>query len=578
MSFPAPSRRQVFCEIALIFAVFFIQGAWPVPDVNETCYLAKAIHVWQPDWLRGDFFMESANAHLSFCMAFGWLSLWLSPAATAWTARMLIWAALAWAWRRLSWAIVPRAWWAVLTAALFVCLLERCHMAGEWVFGGAEAKPFAYAFIFLGIESLVRNRWNRALLLFGAASAFHVLVGGWSVVAAGVAWLWLRCRNRRDATLPPPLFALWPGLLGGLLLALPGIVPVMMLDWGASREIIQKAHYIYVFERLPHHLTLSGIKPYFILRLAMLFVFWLLLGLLERRNRDCPNFRAGENGTVPFNANEESVLRLRAFVAGAAAITLTGAIVNSLMFVDRPLAADLLRYYWFRLTDVAVPLGVALESVALVASGMSHLAARQKMKMQNSRRLTASGASLSSPRFWLVLAVLAAAIHINFRVQDHLVPSAPRSHRIPAYDDWRAACRWVADPNNKKVPPDAQFIVPRHAQAFKWYTGHGDVADWKDLPQSAEEIVRWWQYMQDIYATDLPGGPRWFEQPADMGAERLRALARKYGVQYVITKVAPPRNCYDYYSMQKWLRTSSLPGFDVLYRNNNYAVLRIVLE
>lgn len=134
------------------------------------------------------------------------------------------------------------------------------------------------------------------------------------------------------------------------------------------------------------------------------------------------------------------------------------------------------------------------------------------------------------------------------------------------------------DPNNKKVPPDAQFIVPRHAQAFKWYTGHGDVADWKDLPQSAEEIVRWWQYMQDIYATDLPGGPRWFEQPADMGAERLRALARKYGVQYVITKVAPPRNCYDYYSMQKWLRTSSLPGFDVLYRNNNYAVLRIVLE
>ena len=29
--------------------------------------------------------------------------------------------------------------------------------------------------------------------------------------------------------------------------------------------------------------------------------------------------------------------------------------------------ADLLRYYWFRLTDVALPLGVALEGMAMVA-------------------------------------------------------------------------------------------------------------------------------------------------------------------------------------------------------------------
>ncbi len=147
---------------SLIFAVFFIQGAWPVPDVNEPYYLGQVIHYWNPGWLRGDFFIETPNTHRVFCLAFGWLSLWLKPATLAWTGRILTWSLLAWAWRRLSFAVVPRPWWAVLSAALFVCLTDRCQMAGEWVIGGVEAKGFAYVLGFLGLEQLVRNRWNRA--------------------------------------------------------------------------------------------------------------------------------------------------------------------------------------------------------------------------------------------------------------------------------------------------------------------------------------------------------------------------------------------------------------------------------
>ena len=40
--------------------------------------------------------------------------------------------------------------------------------------------------------------------------------------------------------------------------------------------------------------------------------------------------------------------------------------IQPLVSVDRALAADLLRYYWFRLTDVALPLGVALEGAAWI--------------------------------------------------------------------------------------------------------------------------------------------------------------------------------------------------------------------
>ena len=134
-----------------------------MPDVNEPYYLGKAIHFWNPHWLPGDFFMDSPDTHKVFYFTFGWLSLLLSKTTLAWTGRLLSWALLAWAWRRLSFAVVPRAWWSVLTAALFACLMERFQMAGEWLIGGVEAKPFAYVFVLLGMESLVRDRWNRAL-------------------------------------------------------------------------------------------------------------------------------------------------------------------------------------------------------------------------------------------------------------------------------------------------------------------------------------------------------------------------------------------------------------------------------
>ena len=202
-----------------------------------------------------------------FYFTFGWLSLWLGPAGAGLDRTDLTWLLLAWAWQRLSVAVVPRPWYSVLTAALFVCLIERCHMAGEWVIGGVEAKGFAYVFVFLGLEAFVRNRWNRGLLLLGAAAAFHVLVGGWAVGGRGRC-LAPACRAASPRLRPPwacapPLRSLWPGILGGLLLALPGLWPSLALDWGVDPQTARQAHEIYVFERLPHHLVLAGMRPRF---------------------------------------------------------------------------------------------------------------------------------------------------------------------------------------------------------------------------------------------------------------------------------------------------------------------------
>ncbi len=352
-----PRRWLIVAEIGLILAVFTLQGAWPVPDVNEPYYLGKAIDYWNPDWIANDPFLESADTHTVFYFTFGWLSLLFSPPALAWIGRLATWTLLAWAWRRLSFAVWPRPWGAALTGAIFVCLLQRCQMAGEWVIGGVEAKGFAYVLVLLGLEALVRGRWNRTWLLFGAASAFHVLVGGWSVVAAAAAWL-LLWDDR------PPLRAMWPGLLGGLLLSLPGLVPSLTLTWGMDPEVVARANQIYVFQRLGHHLNPAAFPGVFVARFLVMTLVWAAVC--------CGGWLASPDK------------RIRAFVLGTLMIAAAGTIIAWSLSASPAAAAGLLRFYWFRMSDVALPLGLALAGPRL----FEHLLAA-----------TWLGSSVTSPQF-----------------------------------------------------------------------------------------------------------------------------------------------------------------------------------
>ncbi|HTU24037.1 MAG TPA: hypothetical protein VMF30_01490, partial [Pirellulales bacterium] len=296
----AARRRQAIVEVALIFMVFFIHAAWPVPEVNETHYLTKAKHYWDPTWCPHDLFLDSADAHQVFYWTFGWLTRFLSLPATAWVGRVTTWGLLAWAWQRLSFTLVPRFLWSVLSAALFVTLTSRMHMAGEWVIGGFEAKDVAYVFVFLALAALARERWPAVWLLLGVASAFHALIGGWSVLAAGVAWL----SAGRDR---PAILRMAPWLALGLLLALPGLIAVLSLNWNVDPAVVREASRIYVFSRLPHHLVPQAFTLVFVFRHILVVGIWLLL---------CRFVPAGRGERL-----------LRWFVAASIAMSLTGCLI-----------------------------------------------------------------------------------------------------------------------------------------------------------------------------------------------------------------------------------------------------------
>lgn len=487
-----PDRLQVLAEVAAVFSVFALYAAWPVPDSNEAHYLGKMIHFWNPAWGDNDFFLNSDDPHFVFFVGFGWLSRWLTPVALAWVGRLATWWLLAWAWRRLNWAVLDRRWWSVATAAIFLLLMDHFAMAGEWVVGGLEAKGFAYVLVFLGLEALVRGAWNRVWLCFGGAGTLHVLVGGWAAVAAGLAWIFLGKKNR------PTLRSMWWGLAGGLALAILNLIASLRLTWGVDPRLVEAAHQIHVFVRLAHHLYPAGFA---VLPFAVMLFVWLAV-------------RWQTPSTHP-------VWRLHAMVAGSILITMAGFAIAYATARDPSLSASLLRFYWFRLSDVMVPLGVAVGAPVVIEQLGAQRAAFRRVAT--------------------IAVVLLAAWQIGPNAWEQIAGRSVRNLQEPErshFAAWRDACRWIAA--SGRIPPDARFLTPRLCRTFKWYTGRAEVINWKDIPQDPASIVEWWRRMQIVHATGSSDpSDRWFESLAELGEGRLIALGRHYRAGYVLTESIP---------------------------------------
>ncbi|HEX4147768.1 MAG TPA: DUF6798 domain-containing protein [Pirellulales bacterium] len=508
----ARRRQQMLAavEIVAIVGVFWLLAGWPPPDPNEAHYLGKAKHFWDPNWIPSDAFLDSHDTHLVFYVCGGWLTRWCSLAATAWIGRFLCWTLLAIGWQRLSWALVPRPGWAVLTTALYALLVEHFQMAGEWVVGGFEAKSIAYGLIFLGLAELAKGNWRSVWPWLGAAASFHVLAGGWTVIAASVAWLLIGREQLR-------LRSMLPWMLAGGVLALPGLLPALEVGRGISPQVVAAADEIYVFRRLYHHTWPPAFNRWFIERHALEFLLWVALCALYRPS--------------PGEA------RIRGVVAGAMLISAVGLLL-AFVLRDHPAeAAGVLRFYWFRLGDALLPLGV---SVAIV----SWLAAAMHNRPRTARWLVAT---------LLVAEVSALAMYLPARLRSE-VPRADARGKVLDYGDWRAACGWIA----ANTPATARFLTPRASQTFKWYAGRSEVATWKDMPQKPEEIVEWWQRLERVYATGKsPPNDAWYGSLSDEPVARLHRVGKRYDADYLLTDVEP---------------RLALP---VLYQNNSYAVYRL---
>jgi hypothetical protein len=213
------------------------------------------------------------------------------------------------------------------------------------------------------------------------------------------------------------------------------------------------------------------------------------------------------------------LLRLMRFAAFAWLFHIVGLLIEW-HFADRPTqAAGLLRFYWFRLADVAIPLAVAL------ALGAVAVQARRTA----ARTLTAIATVAGLLAGWQLAAV------VSSRWQR---PWPPATAKMDDYPSWRAACEWI----RSHAPADAMCIVPRSAMSFKWYAQRADVVNYKDIPQDAAGLVEWRRRSEELYTLGrgIDGEPLILNSPEEWGTRRAYELAAEYGARYIVARVDPP--------------------------------------
>ncbi len=546
-------------ETLLIFCVFFVYGAYTVPDVNEAHYLGKAAAYWNPDYAPGDFFLDTPDAHPVFYFTFGWLTLFFPMNAVAWIGRVLTWGLLAVGWERLSRGLMPQWGSAVLSAAIFTCLMQYGTFAGEWIIGGVEAKSFAYVFLFFALGELVRGHWNRTWILLGFSAMFHVLVGGWAIVAVGLAWLLLRSLDEPPQRSVPTLWSMMPALTAAFALSMVAVVPLLMLNVGVPPELLKAANHVNVVERLAHHLLLSKIaqKPEMLIRFGAMIVVW---------NFFCsrPRYSDGD-------------MRLRVFVYGALLIALAGWIVNMFLTWYPEQVISLMRFYFFRLADGMLPLGCALLAVEICRNPapatkdasdektQAGAKAASKKDKKNAGK-TLRGIRRNRPeqpavrRMALVVLCVVAVCQVYMSAQRMLTPAAPRSCvKTAEYWAWRDICEKARE----HTPPGETFMVPYNTRTFTWYSHRNVVCVWKDSPQDARSFVEWWNRMNFLYYGPIIGEhgvptigriKKFNEMPRD----RFPKISQRYGVRYVVG----PRGAIS-------------DSFPVVYENRDFTVWRI---
>jgi len=525
--------RSAVCEVLAILLIFAAFGAWPVPDVNETAYLTKARHYADPAWGRGDFFLETPDAHGVFYLAIGPLAARLPLDQAAWIGRWLGWLAVAVGFQRAAMPLLPTRWSRILAAGLFALALLHTTAAGEWVIGGCEAKVFAWGFVLAAIGAIGRGRFAWAWLLLGAATAFHPIVGGWGLVALTISllWRWLPpSREVTDAVSAPAggWRVAMPLVLGGLGLAAAGVVPVLGLSEGADAVTRAAAAKIHVVERLPHHLLLRAFAPGMVARHLLAAMVWWLFRCVPTA------------ASPPLQAARRRVDR---FILASLVISLAGCGISLLEPFAATVAYSLLRFYWFRLADVLVPFGLATAAAAVLADdgAITRLVAWRPGRV---RLLVAA----------LVCLGLAGESR-HWPLPGRTAVEARSDSKVDAAA-WRETCDWVA----AHTPIDAVFLTPRGAASFTWWTGRLEVANWKNSPQDARSLVAWRRRFADCFSRD--GSFANMERStAAFGPERMSRVAEQYGATHAIIP-------------------SDLPGLDALpferlHANRGYAVYRL---
>ena len=510
-----PGFWRLLVAWLFLFGVFQAHGSWPAPEPNEPHYLSKAKRFWDRSWIEDDAFLNSRDAHGVFFFTCGWITQFLSLPAAAWTGRIVCNSLLALGWLRLGRSLELSLLSTVFSGGAWIALNEHGQMAGEWIVGGFEAKGIAYGLMLLGLAQAAQGNWRGCWPWLGVSSAFHPLVGGWSVVACLFAWALV---GRREQTLVSQLSRLF---LGGAA-SLPGVLPILLLNRGVDHDIRELAARVY-FRRLRHHLDITSFPSNMVFAMCLLLVVWLTLCALSRY----------------LNRNDwQRQRRLQAAVAGSLLIAVFGILFTLPSWEQPSRAAWILRYYFYRTADVYVPLGTAIAA----AVGMMRTPHCGENKRWN-YGITA-----------LMLVLL--TWHMT-TLRERLIAKIPRADKpgkIANFADWVDVCNWIKLNTDRRD----RFLTPRLGQSFKWRAERAEVVTAKDVPQDDAGLALWHTLQQEVFRNMDPcAEANWYQVVGEYEGPVAVQIAHRTKATHIVTERRYPMN------------------WQPIYQNKSYAVYKV---
>lgn len=498
MTAERPTRKSLLLTFMFCWAVMMAYSfvTAPIPGVNETHYIGKSRHFWQPEWCGRDLLMGSLDAHYVFCWTFGVLPSFLDLDTAAVAGRAIGLAMISSSWVSLCYRLTAKSSHACAGLVFFLALHQIENLSGEWLIGGIEGKVPSWSFGLLAIRYFLDRRWLIVGPCIGASAAFHPVVGAWAALAIGVAGLWgfvckVPFRNELGQLLLAVLLAVivsLPGVIpAAAALSADGVPPELEGVVRDSEHMQNRANYVQVFGRLQHHLDPMDFGFSSWAWYAALSVFCCVLTLKGGR------FAGAERiWWIVVVTGLFSVLSL--FLAWGPR---PGSEMSGWEW-----KAKLLKVYPFRLFDVLLPAVVGLQIASVLAD---------KLKLVST--------------YFIATAFVGGLLFLT-------APRGPFVTSPPNRVDWIEACAWVS----QHVPEDGLCVTPRESKDFKWLAQRAEFVNHKDIPQDAAGIVEWNQrlwLMQSWRSAALDNGDPYSKQ--DMF--RLRELTE---AEFLVTHAIGP--------------------------------------
>jgi hypothetical protein len=439
-----------------VIFVFYIFINLPVPGPGEAYYLTKAKHYWDPAWVHGDFFLESASTHQFFYLTWGWLTCFFDLQTTSILGRISSMAIVAWGLTRFV-SRFCHALSAVLTAnCLFLALQSCVDLADEWVIGGFEAKVLAFGLIFLAWSYLLERKIFTASMILGFAINTHVVVGGWALLLTLASLVCITIQTKK-------LVSCWEIFLftiASTITASPGLISTVNALSLPDQEltaigILTKdqlqfhANYLLVIHRLHHHLDPGRWQLYAIISYCIMFTIGVTASyrtaLLQHTHAQLSPWKFA----FWLSWGCMTLLLIGYFLGYR-----TGDVVQMPGLAWR---LNLLKFYWFRVPDIWIPLVCAIT----ISTWLS---------LQ----------SFSKP---LICLVIVTSLVISFTVREHPGHEFNQTQK----QAWLETCSWIKN----HTTSDKVFITPKLAWSFTWFTERKEYASFKNCPQDAVSLVEW---------------------------------------------------------------------------------------